>query len=207
VGLVAFTSKLPLTSFESYLFAIASYARFGQKGASAIADVRTDATLGVQIQASKSSLTPSSVRLLTELLTTEREVQFPDKAGTLAMTSDIPLLDSFDLGVSSTTVITVGAKGRKTIGYAGTIVSWRLVSDVACTCVIDIWKRAGAIPSNANSITASAKPSLTAAELNSSSTLTGWTTSVSATDVFILEVESNDLANYIYLELVIQKTP
>jgi hypothetical protein len=97
--------------------------------------------------------------------------------------------------------VTTGAKGRKTFGQSGTIVGWKLVSDTSTTSVIDVWKANNSIPTNSNSITGTAKPSLTAAQLNSSSTLTGWTTSVTAGDVFILEVESNNNASYIYLEL------
>jgi hypothetical protein len=109
----------------------------------------------------------------------------------------------FEIGVSSTTIITIGAKGRKAVSYAGTIVGWRLVADQSTTTTLDIWKANGAIPTNTNSITGTAKPSLTAAQLNSSTTLTGWTTSVADGDIFILEVESNNNANYISLELEI----
>lgn len=106
-----------------------------------------------------------------------------------------------ELGVSSTTTITTGAKGRKTVGYAGTIVAWRLVADSSTTTVIDIWKANNAIPTVANTITGSAKPSLTAAQVNSSTTLTGWTTSVAVGDVFIINVDSNNNASYFCLEI------
>lgn len=107
----------------------------------------------------------------------------------------------FEMGISSTAVITTGAKGRKTIPYTGTIIGWKLISDTSTTTVLDIWKTNNAIPTVANSITAGAKPSLTAAQLSTSTTLTGWTTSVSPNDVFILNVDSNDNATYISLEL------
>jgi hypothetical protein len=97
--------------------------------------------------------------------------------------------------------ITTGAKGRKTFGQSGTIIGWKLVSDTSTSTVIDIWKANNSIPTNANSITGTAKPTLSSAQLASSTTLTGWTTSVTAGDVFILEVESNNNASYIYLEL------
>ena len=107
----------------------------------------------------------------------------------------------FEMGISSTTAITTGAKGRKTVPYTGTIVGWKLISDTSTTTVLDIWKTNNAIPTVANSITATAKPSLTTAQLSTSTTLTGWTTSVSPNDVFILNVDSNDNATYISLEL------
>lgn len=106
-----------------------------------------------------------------------------------------------ELGVSSTATITTGAKGRKTVGYAGTIIGWRLVADASTTTVVDIWKANNTIPTVANTITASAKPSLSAAQVNSSSTLTGWTTSVAVGDVFIINVDSNNNATYFSLEI------
>lgn len=109
----------------------------------------------------------------------------------------------FELGVSSTTSITTGAKGRKSVSYTGTIVGWRLVADVSTTTVLDIWKSNLAIPTVANTITGTAKPSLTAAQLAGSTTLTGWTTSVADGDVFIVNVDSNNNANYFSLELEI----
>jgi len=112
----------------------------------------------------------------------------------------------FEMGVSSTTVITTGAKGRKTTSFVGTIVGWRLVADQSTTTTVDIWKTNLAIPTVANSITAAAKPTLTAAQLNGNTTLTGWTTSIADGDVFILNVDSNNNANYISLELDILLT-
>jgi len=112
-----------------------------------------------------------------------------------------------ELGVSSpSAVITTGAKGRKYCSITGTIIGWRLVADVSATVTLDLWKAAGAIPTNANSITASAKPALSAAELAASTTLTGWTTAVTAGDVFILEVEANNNAKYLALELWIKES-
>jgi hypothetical protein len=107
----------------------------------------------------------------------------------------------FEIGVSSTSTITTGAKGVKTIPYAGTITGWKLVADPSTTMTIDIWKTNNAIPTVANTITAATKPSLTAAQLNNSTTLTGWTTTVAANDVFKINVDANSAATYFSLEL------
>jgi hypothetical protein len=112
----------------------------------------------------------------------------------------------FEMGVSSTTAITVGAKGRKTVGFNGTIVGWKLVTDQSTTMTLDVWKANNAIPTVANSITGSAPISLTAAQLGSTTTLTGWTTSVASGDVFIVNVNSNNNATYFSLELDIVLT-
>jgi len=112
----------------------------------------------------------------------------------------------FEMGVSSTTTITTGAKGRKTIGYNGTIVGWRLVTDQSTTMTLDVWKANNAIPTVTDSITGTAPISITAAQLGNSTTLTGWTTSVAAGDVFIVNVDSNNNATYFSLELDIVLT-
>jgi len=110
------------------------------------------------------------------------------------------------LAINDATAITTGGKTRTRViaPFSGTIKRWKLISDQSTTSTIDIWKAAGAIPTNANTITASAKPALSAAELNSSSTLTGWTTSVTEGDVLMMEVEANDNALYLNLQLVIE---
>jgi len=111
-----------------------------------------------------------------------------------------------EMGISSEQTITTGAKGRKTVSFDGTIVGWRLVADQATFTNLDIWKANSAIPTSTNSITAGNYPFLNTNQLQSSTTLTGWTTSVSAGDVFILEVVSNDAAKYLFLELDIVLT-
>ena len=76
------------------------------------------------------------------------------------------------------------------VPYSGTITEWHIIATASCDCTIDVWKAAGALPTNANSITASAKPSLASTTTSSSSTLTGWTTAVSAGDVLGFELEN-----------------
>lgn len=108
------------------------------------------------------------------------------------------------LVISSTTIVSVGEKLQAKVisPFTGTIASWRLSSDVACTATVDVWKNT-TTPTNTDSITGSAKPSLTASDVNSSSTLTGWNTAVTEGDILMLEVESNDMATYLSLQLKI----
>jgi hypothetical protein len=112
----------------------------------------------------------------------------------------------FEMGVSSTAEISTGAKGLKTVPYLGTIIGWKLVSDTATSTVVDLWKSNGSIPTISDTITGTAKPTLSTAQLATSTTLTDWTTSVSPDDVFLLYVDSNDAATYISLELDILLT-
>jgi hypothetical protein len=83
----------------------------------------------------------------------------------------------------------------------GTIVGWRIITDVATTASLDVWKLNGANPTVANTIVASAPPTITAATYAASTTLTGWTTAVAVGDVFELNVGSNSAAKVITLEL------
>lgn len=79
--------------------------------------------------------------------------------------------------------VSAGTVSFVRVPYSGTITSWHLLADVATSCVIDVWKAAGSVPTVANTITASSKPTLTSATTATSSTLTGWTTTVTAGDV------------------------
>lgn len=90
-----------------------------------------------------------------------------------------------------------------TIPYACTIAAWNISVD-AGTVTFDIWKIATgtAIPTVTNTITASAKPALSTGTSVHSTTLTGWTTSVSANDIFGIQL--NTVATAKYAEIDIQ---
>jgi len=90
-----------------------------------------------------------------------------------------------------------------TIPYSGTITGWYITSKESATVTVDIWKHASAVPTNTDTITASAKLTLTAAQFNNSTTLTGWTTSVTAGDKFKIEVEANNSSTDLKVTLII----
>ena len=89
-------------------------------------------------------------------------------------------------------VISTGLKGYTEVPYSGTITGWTMLPDQSGSCVVDIWKTdyTGAPPTVANTITGSAKPTLTSANKAQSSTLTGWTTTVNAGDIIAFNVDS-----------------
>jgi hypothetical protein len=66
-----------------------------------------------------------------------------------------------------------------------------LLADQSGSIVIDIWKDtyANYPPVNADSITASATPTISAATKDQDSTLTGWTTAIAAGDILCFAVE------------------
>lgn len=94
--------------------------------------------------------------------------------------------------LSASSTITTGVKGDITIPFSGTITSVQLLADAAGSIVVDLWKDtyANYPPTVADTITAAAKPTLSTANKYTDSTLTGWTTSVSAGDIIRYNVDS-----------------
>lgn len=95
--------------------------------------------------------------------------------------------------------ITTGLKGFVSIPISGVIRKWRILSidttgpATAGAIVIDIWKDtyANYPPTVADTITASDKPTVTAsANKNEGTSLTGWTTTITAGDVLAFNVDS-----------------
>jgi hypothetical protein len=83
-------------------------------------------------------------------------------------------------------------KGYIEIPFACTITGWTLLADVSGSIVFDVWKDtyANYPPVVGDSITASAKPTISSAIKNQSTTLTGWTISVTAGDILAFNVDS-----------------
>jgi len=107
-------------------------------------------------------------------------------------------------------VITTGVKGFLRVPFAGTITGVTLLStDASVTSgsiVIDIWKDtyANYPPTVADTITASAKPTLSSATKSEDTTLTGWTTSITAGDVLGFKVDSASTVLQILVTLTVQ---
>jgi hypothetical protein len=104
--------------------------------------------------------------------------------------------------------ITTGVKGYVECPYAGTIVAATLLADQSGSIVIDVWKDtyANYPPDNADSITAAAPPTLSTATKSQDTTLTGWTTSITAGDVLGFNVDSATTVTRVTLILKINRT-
>lgn len=90
---------------------------------------------------------------------------------------------------------------------AGTISKWTILTEGGTgSCVVDVWKDtyANAPPTVADTITAAAKPTVTTATKAQSSTLTGWTTSVTAGDIMTFKLDSSSTFTSITVILEIQ---
>lgn len=106
--------------------------------------------------------------------------------------------------------ITTGVKGFVEVPFAGTITAATLLStDASVTSgsiVIDVWKDtyANYPPTVADTITASAKPTLASATKSRDTTLTGWTTAVAAGDILGFKVDSVTTLTRVTLTLTVQ---
>lgn len=104
--------------------------------------------------------------------------------------------------------ITTGVKGYIQVDFAGTIDSATLLADQTGSIVVDIWKDtyANYPPVDADSITASAQPTISSANKAQDSTLTGWTTSFSAGDILAFNVDSATTVERVTVALEISRT-
>jgi len=102
---------------------------------------------------------------------------------------------------------TVGSKGYLVSPYNGTIDRWYIVSDASGSAVVDVWKAAGSIPTVANTIAGTEKPTLTAAQLASDTSLTTWSTlSVAVGDVFGFNLDSVTTCTRVTVEVRVNES-
>lgn len=102
--------------------------------------------------------------------------------------------------------ITAGIKADVSIPYAGTIISWRILADLAGSIVIDVWKDVYASfpPTILDTIAGSEKPTLSGVSSNEDTNLTTWLTGITAGDVIRFNVEATPATvTRIVLELVV----
>jgi hypothetical protein len=104
--------------------------------------------------------------------------------------------------------ITTGVKGYIRIPFSGVIVKATMLADQSGSAVVDVWKDtyANYPPVDADSITAAAPPTISAAIKSEDATLTGWTTTVTAGDTFGFNVDSAATITRLTLILDIRRT-
>lgn len=92
--------------------------------------------------------------------------------------------------------------------FTGEIEEAVVLTDVSGSIVIDVWKDtyANAPPVVGDSITASAKPTVSSSTKSSNTTLTGWTKTFSAGDVFRVNVDSATTVKRVTLVLKVKRT-
>ena len=105
-------------------------------------------------------------------------------------------------------VIAVGEKGHLEIPFACTIQRATMLADQSGSIVVDIWKDSYANfpPTDADSITASAPPTISSAQKSQDSTLTGWTKDIAAGDIMAYNVDSCTTITRVTISLKVVKT-
>lgn len=114
---------------------------------------------------------------------------------------------NFTIVDDGTTALSTGIKGDIRFGYACTIIAVTLLADQSGSIVVDLWKDtyANYPPVVGDSITASAKPTITTALKATDATLTGWTTSVSAGDIIRVNVDSATTVTRVTLSIDVSR--
>lgn len=104
--------------------------------------------------------------------------------------------------------LTTGVKGDLSIPFNCTINSWRLLADQSGSITMDVWKDTygNYPPIAADSITGSAQISITNNAKNESSTLTGWTTNITAGDTLRFYISSVSTITRVMLTLNVTRS-
>ena len=104
--------------------------------------------------------------------------------------------------------ITTGIAGDLEIPFACTIARATMLADQSGSIVVDVWKDtyANYPPTNADSITASAPPTITTATKSQDSTLTGWTKAIATGSTLRFNVDSCATIEKCTLALKVTKT-
>lgn len=123
--------------------------------------------------------------------------------------TDNVMLDTIAFTIDNgASVITTGVWGDLPVDFACTIQSVTVVADAVGSIVVDIWKDTygNFPPVVADSICASAKPTLSSANKSQDGTLTGWVTSIAAGDILRFNVDSAATVKMVTVSLKVKRT-
>jgi len=137
---------------------------------------------------------------------TDGQVHKATGATTHAWEDDVAAIEFIIDGGGS--AITTGQKGHLEIPFACVIQRVTTLADQSGSIVVDIWKDtyANFPPTDADSITAAAPPTLSTAQAAQDATLTGWTTTVAAGDILAFNVDSITTVTRVVISLKVRKT-
>jgi len=104
--------------------------------------------------------------------------------------------------------ITTGIAGDIEVPFDCAITAYTMLADQSGSIVVDIWKDtyANYPPTDADSITAAAVPTITTATKSQNTTLTGWTTAISAGSTLRFNVDSCTTITRCLISLKYRKT-
>ncbi len=124
-------------------------------------------------------------------------------AGTLSVTTNARTETLGTVIDGAGSVVPTGVTGYMKMMYDCTITSWAITAKQSGSITFDIWKSSSGVPTVSNTIIAGGgtKPNLSSAQAGSSSTLTSWTTSVSAGDIIGFNVDSATTIQWARLDI------
>lgn len=122
--------------------------------------------------------------------------------------ADLPIAEIAFVIDGGGAAIATGLKGFVEVPFNCQIDRVALLADQAGSIVVDIWKDAYANypPSDADSITASAPPTISSSVKSEDATLTGWTKVISAGDILAFNVDSVSAIQLVTVSLKVTKT-
>jgi len=125
----------------------------------------------------------------------------------------IPFIEDLDGSINFVidgggSAITTGVKGDIEIGFDCIITSCRVLPDQSGSIVVDIWKDtyANYPPTDADTITSSTPPTVTATTKSEDTTLTSWTTTISAGNILRFNVDSCSTIERVTISLTVERT-
>lgn len=139
--------------------------------------------------------TNGTILLATQVTPTQDKILYVDSNGSPLSGADQVAVRTIPIEVvlgGAGAVITTGIKVDVQIPKAGTITKVTMLADQSGSLVVDIWKDSYANfpPTVADTITAAAKPTISAAVKSEDVTLTGWTVAVASGDILRFNVDS-----------------
>lgn len=128
----------------------------------------------------------------------------------LAPLIDIPLLAAIEVFMDGReNVLSTGIKTYVEVPFDCEITEATMLARPSGSVVVDIWKDtyANHPPTDADSITASAPPTITTGVKSKDTTLSGWTTALSEGDILAFNVDSCSVISQLTLSLKLLRTP
>jgi len=138
----------------------------------------------------------------------EKELQSGDTIDVTGLSTNIKNISIVYVLDGNGSVCTTGNTRYITVPFTGTITAWNITATgTSPTCTIDIWKVATgtALPTVSNTIMGT-KPALSTGNAIHSTTLTSWTTAVTANDILAFNLDACTNATTLTFVLVITKT-
>ena len=168
---------------------------------------------GVEYNADKSTIgyVEDVTKLDDEVVAIETELGINPKgdwASVAAAIADLKQVSITFIIDGGGAAIETGQKGHLRIPFDCEIQRVTLLADQSGSIVIDIWKDtyANFPPAVGDTITASAKPTISTAQKSEDETLTGWTKTISAGDILAFNVDSVTDIQRVTIALKVKKT-